>query len=109
MRGQTITASLETGPRSLVARAAPDRATRPRGAEHGITCHRCAAVEARTIALAAGADAQLAKDAAVEIQDHLGVRSIDGPVGIELREIRREHLEFDARPGRPQAVGRQYM
>jgi hypothetical protein len=45
--------------------------------------------DALAIDVAAGAHAQLAENAAIEVEQHLRVRSIERPVWIELVEMRR--------------------
>jgi hypothetical protein len=47
--------------------------------------------------VAAGAHAELAQDAAVEIEQHVGVRGIDRPVRVEVVEVRRQHAEIVGR------------
>jgi hydrogenase maturation factor len=51
----------------------------------------------------AGAHAQAAEDAAVVVQQHVGVGGIHRPVGIELLEVRAGHLVLVGR-GLQQAV-----
>jgi hypothetical protein len=49
------------------------------------------------IDVARGGDAQAAHDAAVEVEQHVGVRGVHRAVGIEHVEVRRHHLQFVGR------------
>jgi len=56
--------------------------------------------------VATGAHAQLAENAAVEVEQHLGVRGIDRPIGIELRKVRGQLWAMTSRTVRATRVSR---